>query len=306
MAALTGSKRFRDDLHFIVFDVPYLAGVDLRHLPWTERRERLELLARAFELPYQLSPLAQPSVDLARLTTGGQLEGGSSCCTWDDRVMSDRAEPRFASGLLLLADISGYTAFLERVNDAHPELAAAIEPVPPAYDFMVTLLDVVSDGLQPTFRAIQTEGDAVFAVADADVVTNAGREVLDVIRSTYASYHARIDEQRRMQAHECNACSLLPSLELKFVGHAGTFVVQQLSNRTHIAGPAVNLVHRLLKNRITNQTGLRGYALLTDPALELLGLRPSDGSTHTETYEDVGTVSGAVVALSRPPSPKTA
>jgi hypothetical protein len=220
--------------------------------------------------------------------------------------MPERAEPRFASGLLMLADISGYTAFLEGVNRAHPDLATGVEPVPPAYDFMVSLLDLVSDGLQPTFRTVQTEGDAVFAVADADAVTNSGGEVLDVIGSTYASYHERIDVQWRTQSDGCSACVLLPSLELKFVVHAGTFVVQQLPNRTHVAGPAVNLAHRLLKNRISEETGLRGYVLLTDPALELLGLRPSAGVTHTETYADAGTVSGAVVALSRPASATTA
>ena len=142
---------------------------------------------------------------------------------------------------------------------------------------MITLLDVVGDGLQPTFMPIQTEGDAVFAVADADAVTNRGHEVIATIGKTYVSYHTRITEQQRMQSHECSACVLLPTLELKFIVHAGTFVVQQLPTRTHLAGPAVNLAHRLLKNRVTDETGLRGYALLTDAALELLGLDPSGG-----------------------------
>src|SRR3954451_12213850 len=34
MAALHGSRRFRDELRFVVFDVPYLAGRDLRRLSW--------------------------------------------------------------------------------------------------------------------------------------------------------------------------------------------------------------------------------------------------------------------------------
>ena len=51
--------------------------------------------------------------------------------------MPERAEPRFATGLLLLADISGYTSFLERVAEAHPDIAAGLVPVPPAYDFMI-------------------------------------------------------------------------------------------------------------------------------------------------------------------------
>jgi Protein of unknown function (DUF2652) len=221
-------------------------------------------------------------------------------------VMPERAEPRFASGLLMLADIGGYTAFLERVSDAHPDLASGVEPVPPAYDFMVTLLDVVADGLQPTFRPIETEGDAIFAVADADDVTNAGRKVLDIIGSTYASFHGRIGEQQEMQACGCSACVLIISLELKFIVHAGTFVAQQLPTRTRLAGPAVNLAHRLLKNAVTDQTGLRGYALLTDPALELLGLDPTEGTTHVETYADAGTVTGRVFGLTRSESAATA
>lgn len=212
-------------------------------------------------------------------------------------AMPERAEPRFASGLLLLADIGGYTAFLERVTEAHPELAAATQPVPPAYDFMITLLDLVANELQPTFRPVQTEGDALFAVADADLVTNRGREVLDTIGSTHAAYHARIDLQRRIQEHECSACVYIGSLELKFIVHAGSFVVQQLPDRTHVAGPAVILAHRLLKNHVTGQTGLRGYALLTDAALELLGLQPSEGVEHAETYADAGSVSGRVFEL---------
>ena len=220
--------------------------------------------------------------------------------------MPERAEPRFASGLLMLADISGYTAFLERVTEAHPDLVAGAGPVPPAYDFMVTLLDLVADELQPTFAPIQNEGDALFAVADADTVTHHGRQVLGTIASTYTSYHARIEEQRRMQGHDCSACVLLNSLELKFIVHGGSFVVHQLPTRTHLAGPAVNLAHRLLKNRVTEQTGLRGYALLTDPALELLGLDRSEGVTHSETYVDTGAVSGVVYDLSRAVSQTTA
>jgi bifunctional non-homologous end joining protein LigD len=58
-----------------VFDMPYLAGVDLREMPWQQRRERLELLARAFEPPIELSPLVAPSVALVADMERGDLEG---------------------------------------------------------------------------------------------------------------------------------------------------------------------------------------------------------------------------------------
>jgi ATP-dependent DNA ligase len=75
MSALLGSKRYRPDLRLVVFDVPVLAGVDLRPLPWHERRDRLELLARAFNEPLELSPVIEPSRALALDITDGRLEG---------------------------------------------------------------------------------------------------------------------------------------------------------------------------------------------------------------------------------------
>jgi len=75
MSALLGSKRHRGDLQFVAFDVPILAGVDLRRLPWQARRDRLELLAQAFDLPLELSPIVEPSRALAIDIEDGRLEG---------------------------------------------------------------------------------------------------------------------------------------------------------------------------------------------------------------------------------------
>jgi bifunctional non-homologous end joining protein LigD len=75
MSALLGSKRFRPSLRFVVFDVPVLLGADLRGLPWQERRDRLELLARGFDVPLELSPLVEPSASLVADMTDGRLEG---------------------------------------------------------------------------------------------------------------------------------------------------------------------------------------------------------------------------------------
>jgi ATP-dependent DNA ligase len=84
MAALYGSKRHREALRFVVFDVPILAGVDLRSLPWQERRERLELLAQAFDVPLELSPIVEPSTGLVEAMQDGRLEGV---------VLKDRTSP---------------------------------------------------------------------------------------------------------------------------------------------------------------------------------------------------------------------
>jgi ATP-dependent DNA ligase len=84
MAALYGSKAHRARLRFVVFDVPVLAGVGLRTLPWEDRRERLELLAGAFDVPLELSPVVEPSRGLAEAMEDGRLEGV---------VLKDRTSP---------------------------------------------------------------------------------------------------------------------------------------------------------------------------------------------------------------------
>jgi ATP-dependent DNA ligase len=75
MSALHGSRRFRDQLRFVVFDVPQLAGADHRGLSWQDRRKRLDLLAQAFEPPYVLSPVVTPDPSLVEVMTDGRLEG---------------------------------------------------------------------------------------------------------------------------------------------------------------------------------------------------------------------------------------
>jgi bifunctional non-homologous end joining protein LigD len=75
MAAIYGSRTHAAALRLVVFDVPFLAGVDLRDEPWEARRERLELLARAFDYPFELSPVVEPSQALAVDMQSGDLEG---------------------------------------------------------------------------------------------------------------------------------------------------------------------------------------------------------------------------------------
>ena len=88
MAAIYGSARYAEQLRMVVFDLPFLAGVDLRDEPWEARRERLELLARAFEPPFELSPVVEPSRALALDMLEGRLEG---------IVLKDRSS-RYRSG----------------------------------------------------------------------------------------------------------------------------------------------------------------------------------------------------------------
>jgi hypothetical protein len=224
-----------------------------------------------------------------------------------------RQQPHLDSGFLLLADISGYTSFLEKVAAAHPEMTRPGGEVPPAYSVMSSLLDVVVESIAPTFLLAEIEGDAVFAYALRDRLAGEAAQLQQIVRSAYGAFRGRIGEAMVLHKHDCEACFILPSLELKFVVHHGPFVTHRIAGRKRLLSPAVNLAHRLLKNSITDQTGHRAYLYVTDAAIEQLGLLPEAGVPHEEHYADVGEVRGIVIGLAageaggavRPPSPTT-
>jgi uncharacterized protein YndB with AHSA1/START domain len=83
---------------------------------------------------------------------------------------------------------------------------------------------------------------------------------------------------------------------LKFFVHYGTFGIQRISDHDELVGSDINLLHRLLKNSVTEKTGVRAYALFTQAAIQQLGVEDivDDMTPHTETYEYLGEVKGWV------------
>ncbi len=61
---------------------------------------------------------------------------------------------------------------------------------------------------------------------------------------------------------------------------------------TSLVGNDVNLIHRLLKNSVTEATGFRAYALYTDASIHQLNLEDFIDVLvpHLEAYEHLGEV----------------
>jgi hypothetical protein len=200
-------------------------------------------------------------------------------------------------GVLLLADISGYTGFLRAVDHAHGEQMAAMPEVPAAYPLMTTLLDGIVEQLTPPFRLSKLEGDAVFAYARDDGFALRGGSVLDCMKHCYADYRERRDKTENLMLCNCEACSLLQTLELKFVLHRGNYVVQTIAGNEELLGPDVTMAHLLLKNNVTDIVGRAAYALLTDVATRYLEI-PLEGSVpHAEHYEHYPPIQGHIFKL---------
>ena len=198
-------------------------------------------------------------------------------------------------GYLLLADISGYTAFLAGVEQAHGvDFSAGI---PAGYGVLGALLDAVVEGVQPDFGVEELEGDAVFAVANAGSLDSRGDSVLGHLQNVHRAFRARRDDAARNATdHICVACPVAGNLDLKMVLHRGQAVRQMVGRRRELIGPAVNVAHRLLKNSIQARIGYRPYLFLTDAAATGLGLAEV-GLSHREDYPDVGPIQGRIVAL---------
>jgi hypothetical protein len=205
-----------------------------------------------------------------------------------------QADPVAGQRYLLLADISGYTAFLNGVEQAHGvDFSSGI---PAGYEVLGALLDAVVEGVQPTFDIAKLEGDAVFAVAPAEGLDGQGEAVLDRLRAVYRAFYVVREHGKSASDHICTACPVVGSLNLKMVLHRGQAVRQTVGSNPELLGPAVNIAHRLLKNSIQSRLGYRAYLFVTDAAAGGLGLTGT-GTQHLERYPDVGQVQGRVIAV---------
>lgn len=196
---------------------------------------------------------------------------------------------------LLLADISGYTAFLAGVEREHG--VDFSEGIPAGYSVLAALLDAVVQGVQPEFHVEDLEGDAVFASGDAGALDGRGDVVLERLRETHRAFRVSRDfAALNARDHICDACPVAGNLDLKMILHRGSAVRQSVGSRSELIGPAVNAAHRLLKNGIAPLIGYRPYLFLTDAAAGGLDL-PDIGVQHVEEYADVGSIHGRVVQL---------
>lgn len=199
-------------------------------------------------------------------------------------------------GTLLLADISGYTGFLNGVADAHRALIIEADEPPQAYGFISRLLDVSLAAIGPDFRLAKLEGDAIFAVEDHPLAH--GPAVLDRIRACYQAFREQLGMASAEWTCKCNSCARIDQLDLKFVVHHGSYVVHRIAGQEELAGPEVIVAHRLLKNHARDLIGLRPYAILSDAAIEALEIPADEMVAGVESYDGLPPLGVHVLALS--------
>jgi hypothetical protein len=184
--------------------------------------------------------------------------------------------------VLLIADIGGYTNFLQwnRMDLAHAQLTVA------------GLLEAVIDAGRG-LKLAKLEGDAAFFWApDGDAGFIVGQRLPHIRRS----FLMKRDMLALDRACDCASCSQLEGLSLKFVAHEGEVAEQRVKRHAELIGIDVVLVHRMLKNSVP----LNEYVLMTDPVVERLE-EPWRGRCMplTHTFEGIGETSTHYIDLAR-------
>lgn len=114
------------------------------------------------------------------------------------------------TGFLVIADLTGYTAYLSGSEIEHAPAIAG------------DLLETIVGRLEPPFRLTKFEGDAAFLFvkdgrADASLL-------LDAIEAAYIAFRRRLRSIDQATSCDCNSCRLAPRLDLKVFVHHGAFV----------------------------------------------------------------------------------
>lgn len=205
--------------------------------------------------------------------------------------------PRPTHAVLVIADISGYTAFIKHRNVSLVHAEAII----------TDLLDAVIDRAEHPLRLNKLEGDAaLFWLETGDDRAAAVADAMAQVAAMFPAFAqrlAKVAEDR--SACGCDACAKVNSLALKAFVHRGDIVVKQVRQFEELAGEPVIAVHRLLKNPIP----ARDYVLWS--AEVATALRPPLPGTPLDVEtEGLGTAqvfwlphsNAAIAALVRPPT----
>ena len=110
--------------------------------------------------------------------------------------------------------------------------------------------------------------------------------LLDTIERCYFGFRRRRRDVRQATSCECNACSRIPDLDLKFVVHHGEAIIQKVAGRQEILGSDVIVAHRLLKNEVVERLGIE--RLRPDQPGVHRCVRPRPGrARHARAYRDL-------------------
>ena len=192
---------------------------------------------------------------------------------------------RLTHAVLVLADISGYTAF---ITNRETSLLHAEQ-------IITSLLEAMIDRTEHPLVLNKLEGDAAFLWAESGADHAAAmRDALVQVHALFAAFDARLAQLRSERGNcTCEACANLGGLRIKAFVHCGEVAVKQVRQFEELAGEDVILVHRLMKNHLAE----REYVLLSERAAQLWPLPAGAAArAHAEEFEGLGELRLTILA----------
>jgi hypothetical protein len=189
-------------------------------------------------------------------------------------------------GYFVLTDISGYTEFLTKSELDH------------AQDTLQSLFDVQLAHIQHPFVISGFRGDAIFMYVPETNFCDP-QTLLESLEGLYFVFADTLRQMILNTSCPCRACQNIKNLDLKMVIHYGEYAVQKLGDHEELLGADVIVPHRMLKNHVTERTGIESYALFSEAAANALRLAELAYPlvAHSEAYEHIGEVNMQVLDL---------
>jgi len=189
------------------------------------------------------------------------------------------------TGYLLIADISGYTAFLTSSEQDH------------ANPILQSLLSSMVEQVGEPLNFWKMDGDAVLAYSTQQEFPS-GETFLTICENLYNAFASRRQNIIANTTCPCRACANVGTLDLKIMAHHGVFDEMQVGPVKDISGADVILVHRMAKTDVAEATGVRSYALFSDAAVEEMGINEAL-VPFSQPFEHFGEVSMQVYDLAK-------
>ena len=189
------------------------------------------------------------------------------------------------TGYLLIADISGYTAYLTSTEQDHAN--------PILRSLLSSLVEQIGDPL----HLWKMEGDAVLAYSTQQEFPS-GETFLAICENLYNAFATRRQNIIANTTCDCRACAQVGSLDLKIMAHHGAFAEMQVGPIKDISGADVILVHRMAKTDVKAVTGIHSYALFSDAAVRAMNIEAAL-VPYSQPFEHFGDVSMQVYDLAK-------
>ena len=182
-------------------------------------------------------------------------------------------------GYFVITDISGYTEYLTGSELDH------------ANEILQSLFDAQLRAIKHPFVISGFRGDAIFMyVPETNFVQT--QSFIEALENFYIVFADTLQQMQYNTICTCRACRNMSMLDLKMCIHYGEYLIQKLGDREELLGADVIVPHRMLKNHVSEQTGIKSYAIFSDVASQKLNLPEycQNVVSHSETYEHLGEV----------------